>query len=148
MTSEPGVSAVIDTNLIVSAFLSGRGVPGALLTALHAGRFRLILSPTLRDEYAAVLARPEFAFDAEEVAAFFRFLARRARLVVPATPAPVAVRDPKDEHVLATALAGDAAYLVTGDADLLTLAGDARLGTLQIVTARAFLDRLADTPQP
>jgi len=34
-------------------------------------------------------------------------------------------------------------YLVSGDADLLTLADDPRLGALRIVTARAFLDMLA-----
>jgi len=54
----------------------------------------------------------------------------------------VAIRDPKDIHLLA-ALGGDADYLITGDADLLVLAGDPTLGPLRIITARAFLDDLA-----
>jgi uncharacterized protein len=137
------VSAVLDTNLIVSAFLSRRGRPRTLLNALHDGAFRPILSLSLQQEYADVLARPRFALDPEEVAAFFRFLARRAQVVNPVPPTPVAVRDPNDEHVPATALAGGADYLVTGDDDLVSLAGDPRLGTLRIVTARAFLDFLA-----
>lgn len=55
---------------------------------------------------------------------------------------PVSVRDPKDEHILAAALGGEADYLVTGDQDLLVLAGDPRLGSLQIVTVAAFMDIL------
>ena len=63
--------------------------------------------------------------------------------VTPSETIPVAVRDPKDTHLLAAALGGNAAFLVTGDADLLVLNGDPALGPLRIVTARAFLDDLA-----
>ncbi|HSH81667.1 MAG TPA: putative toxin-antitoxin system toxin component, PIN family, partial [Herpetosiphonaceae bacterium] len=66
----------------------------------------------------------------------------------PREPFPVAVRDVKDAHVLAAALDGSADYLITGDDDLLVLADDPRLGTLQIVTIRVFLDRLGDSEQP
>ena len=146
------VRAVVDTNIVVSAFLSKRGAPHALLTALQEGAFHLVLSPSLREEYEQVLARPiftqRFNLSTEEVGAFFRFLDRRAQLVTPDEPYRVAVRDPKDEHVLATALDGDADFLVTGDVDLLTLAGDAQVGALRIVTVRAFLDALTDEERP
>ena len=140
------VNAVVDTNLIVSAFLSRRGAPYALLQALYGGAFRLLLSDPLLDEYTRVLARPRlverFALSADEVAAFFRFLARRAQPVTLQQPLSISVRDVQDEHVLATALDGGADYLVTGDEDLLVLAGDEQLGSLRIVTVRAFLDLL------
>ncbi len=140
------VSAVVDTNLIVSAFLTRRGPPHALLQALYAGAFRLLLSDPLQDEYARVLARPRlvqrFALSADEVGAFFRFLAHRAQPVTLRGTLPLAVCDTKDEHVLATALEGSADNLVTGDEDLLVLAGDEQLGSLRIVTVRAFLDLL------
>jgi hypothetical protein len=63
--------------------------------------------------------------------------------VEPTGTIPVAVRDPEDVHLLAAALGGNAAYLVTGDADLPILNGDPALGPLRIVAARAFLDALA-----
>lgn len=149
MAVEPAPSAVLDTDLIVSAFRSRRGAPHALLRALYEGAFRLILSDALRQEYADVLARPglkrRYVVPAANVAAFFRFLDREAQRVTPAPTLPIAIRDPRDAHVLAAALGGGADYLVSGDDDLLALAGDPRLGTLQIMTIRAFLDLLATT---
>ena len=44
-----------------------------------------------------------------------------ARIVVPATIAPVMRSDPDDDHVLACALAAQADLIVSGDTDLLNL---------------------------
>lgn len=46
--------------------------------------------------------------------------------------------------ILAAALGGGADYVVTGDADLLVLNGDPRLGNLRIVTAGDFLALLSE----
>jgi hypothetical protein len=43
---------------------------------------------------------------------------------------------------VACALGGEADYLVTNAPDLLTLAGDPRLGTLRMVTAAEFVGLL------
>lgn len=147
MSVDPSPRAVVDTNLIVSAFLSRQGAPHALLLALYRGAFRLILSTPLREEDADVLARPalvrRYIIPEEGVAAFFRFLERRAQLVTPASALPLDVRDPLDAHVLATAIGGEADFLVSGDDDLLSLRGDARLGALRVVGVREFLGQLA-----
>ncbi len=148
MLAEQTPSAVVDTNLIVSAFLSQRGAPHALLEALYQGAFRLVLSASLRQEYADVLARPHlierYGIDAASVAAFFRFLDRRALLATPLSELAVVVRDLKDMHVLATALGGEADYLVSGDDDLLSLADDPRLAVLHILTVQEFLKLLPE----
>lgn len=140
------VSAVLDTNLIVSAFIFQRGGPYTVLSALYQGSFDLILSESLQGEYADVLGRSSlierYNIDARRVGAFFRFIRRHGSIVTPAENVSIVVRDPKDMQVLATALGGDADYLVSGDADLLSLADDPRLGPPRIVTARAFLDVL------
>jgi predicted nucleic acid-binding protein len=73
-------------------------------------------------------------------------LATTAKVIVPESRPPVSVRDPRDEHILALALAGNADFLVTGDNDLLVLAADPRLGKLRIVTVAAFLALLAGSP--
>jgi putative PIN family toxin of toxin-antitoxin system len=109
----------------------------------------LVLTPDLRIEYERVLARPEFAMQygltPEQRAAFLRRLQANALHVRPKRTMPLSVRDPKDTMVLAAAFGGKAVYIVTGDIDLLDLAGDPRLGNLQIVTVKVFLDHMASS---
>jgi uncharacterized protein len=56
---------------------------------------------------------------------------RREAVVIPRTPAlPVAIRDKSDGLVLAEAVAGRADVLVTGDEDLLEIAGKSPIAIL------------------
>jgi predicted nucleic acid-binding protein len=57
----------------------------------------------------------------------------------PRTASPVRVRDPDDEWVLASAIAGEAEMLVTGDKDLLTVAADS---PIEILAPRDAWQRL------
>jgi predicted nucleic acid-binding protein len=68
-----------------------------------------------------------------------------ARLVKPVTDVGVC-RDPKDDHLLALAMDGEAHYLITGDRDLLVLSP---FHGIQIVTPARFLDKnpWADLPR-
>jgi predicted nucleic acid-binding protein len=75
--------------------------------------------------------------------AFFLLVDALTTSVEPLEMLPLAVRDSQDEPILGMALAGRATHVVTGDDDLLVLAGDAVLGDLRIVTPRVFLDELA-----
>lgn len=147
----PG-SAVVDTNILVSGLLRRQGQPRRLLRAWYNGAFTLLVTPTLRAEYERVLARPRLrvrhGLDPAEATALLVLIDLTGVLVTPTLALPLTVRDPNDEMVLAAALGGAADYLVTGDADLLVLAGDPRLGALQIVTARAFLNALPSAPRP
>jgi putative PIN family toxin of toxin-antitoxin system len=144
--SAPLVSAVVDTNLLVSGTVSKRGNPAALLDAWRRNAFLLLLSDAQRGEVTDVFSRPRiverYQVPDDELQALFSLLETQARRVPLQEPLPLQVRDPKDNHILAAALGGRADYLVTGDDDLLSLAGDARLGPLEIVTVRVFLDVL------
>ena len=126
--------------------LRPEGRPRRILHAWYERAFALLVSPTLVTEYTRVLARPRlhtrYGLDPTEAAVFLDLIGARAVVVAPRAPLPLTVRDPKDDMVLAAALGGPADYLVTGDDDLLALAGDPRLGALSIVTPRAFLDAL------
>ena len=138
---------VLDTNIFVSAAITKVGIPHRLLLAWRAGAFTVLLSEAQRREIDEVLHRPaiadKYGLPAEELTDLLFVLDATAFPVVPRRRLPLAVRDPKDEHILAAALGGRADYLVTGDEDLLILDGDPRLGQLRMATPRAFLDVLA-----
>ncbi|HUG14892.1 MAG TPA: putative toxin-antitoxin system toxin component, PIN family [Thermomicrobiales bacterium] len=148
MTNGALVRAVVDTNLFISALIMRRGSPYEVLRRLRARLFVTLTSDMQRRELRDVLSRPHilhrYRLSEQEITDFFKLFDLAGSLVRldPSFRMPVEVRDPQDVLILATALAGNAQYLVTGDRDLLVLADDPRLGALQIVTATEFLSAL------
>jgi putative PIN family toxin of toxin-antitoxin system len=114
--------AVVDTNLVVSAFLWG-GNPRAILDAARE-TLTLFTSAALIAELEDVLSRAKFATRIATVGSSVDemlgdYLAL-AQLVRP-TEHPAVVRDPDDDHVIACAHAAEAEIIVSSDDDLLTL---------------------------
>ena len=60
---------ILDTNIVVSALYgtSGAGKPGLLLDLCLTGRYRVIYTQGILDEYRSVLLRPKFGFDRRDV---------------------------------------------------------------------------------
>lgn len=142
--------AVVDLNLFVSGLISRLGLPFQLIERLRQDQFILVTCPQLRHELDGVLRREKFTvryrIRAEIRDELLDLIDTRAIIVTPHQSVPIAVRDPKDEIVLATALAGNADYIVTGDEDLLVLNGEPAIGKVQIVTVREFLSVLEASP--
>jgi uncharacterized protein len=137
------VRVLLDTNVLVSAVLFG-GLPRQLLDAALQGRFVLVTGVELLDEFEDVL-RSRFGFDRSAARLVRAEMDSAAELAQPRDLPPVS-RDPDDDLVLATAEAGAAAVIVTGDKDLLVL--EAHRGT-PILTPRQFAERFsADGYQP
>jgi putative PIN family toxin of toxin-antitoxin system len=115
---------VLDTNCLVSALLfSGR--VAWLRADWQTGRIVPLLSRATTLELLRVLDYPKFALTAEEREDVLADLLPFAETVTvpeppPPTPAP---RDPHDRPFLELALAARADALVSGDADLRSLAG-------------------------
>jgi putative PIN family toxin of toxin-antitoxin system len=137
------VRIVADTNTVLSGLL-WQGPPRQIIDQARAGAVTLHTSLVLLAELAEVIGRGKFTrrilranISAARLVEDYR---RLAVLVEPQPlPAPVS-RDPDDDHVLACALAAEAALVVSGDDDLLSL------GTFRdsrILTAREALDLIA-----
>ncbi|MEE9278500.1 MAG: putative toxin-antitoxin system toxin component, PIN family [Dehalococcoidia bacterium] len=135
---------VLDTNVPVSAVLSGRGAPATILRAWQDDRFQLLTSVPLLDELEQVLARPQIAerlgWSATERLAFLFALGESAILVHPGLPLQVVEMDPSDDRVLEAALEANADYIVSGDRHLLDLGS---YGTIPVVTPAHFVAALA-----
>jgi putative PIN family toxin of toxin-antitoxin system len=110
---------VLDTNVLISAVLSPHGKPFACLSWVL-DNATLLASRELLDELETRLARPKFDryLDDQRRRAFVAELALSS-LLVELRGAIRVCRDPDDDKLLETAIAGGADCLVTGDQDLL-----------------------------
>ena len=127
----------LDTNVLVAAFAT-RGLCADVVRVVLA-EHQLITAEVVLTELRAVLIRRITLPHAtvEDILALLR-----DQDVVPKPPKPsdLPIRDPDDRWILASAMAGRADVLVTGDRDLLDVAGKA---ALPIVDPRGFWDLLS-----
>lgn len=133
---------VLDTNILISAFVFPGGAPEDVVRAALERRVEMVTSPTLLAEFARVLAA-KFGWDDEHVEEAVALVARNAVVVRPTERIRVVRDDPADDRVLEAAAAGHADAIVSGDRHLL------RLGAWEgIVIRRAadLVDMLADGP--
>ena len=132
--------ALLDVNVLIAGLLSRTGSPARLLGKWLEGEFELVISDLLLDELEKTLARPKLRrlLDDDEISAFLELLRGGLADWVedPGEPPSIKSRDPKDDYLIAAARAAQAT-LVTGDADLLELAG-----SIPVMSPRAFLETL------
>ncbi|MDQ2802173.1 MAG: putative toxin-antitoxin system toxin component, PIN family [Pseudomonadota bacterium] len=129
---------VVDTNILVSALLSGTSLPAQLIVLWRQGRFELLTAPEQMDELRRVTRYPRIR---ERLAPALagRLVNDLRALAVTMDRLPVVdvSTDPDDNYLLAITIAGSADFLLTGDKrDLL---GIVTYGGTRIVTVRAFL---------
>jgi putative PIN family toxin of toxin-antitoxin system len=134
------VKVFFDTNVLVSAFTT-RGL-SADLFRLVVAEHELLTGEVNLKEFRRVL-RQRFGVPAAEIALVEDQLRNHTIVAQPASPSAVPLRDADDAWVLASALAGGADILVTGDKDLLSIAGRV---PLPIVNPRGCWEGLRRPP--
>jgi putative PIN family toxin of toxin-antitoxin system len=142
---------VLDTNVVVSALLFAGGPAARVRLAWQSGRLQPLASRDTVAEIVRVLAYPTFKLSADEQRELLAdYLPHTATVTIPDPPPPVPpCRDVHDLPFLHLAAAGRADALVTGDDDLLALAGAGGLGRCRIVTLADLLAMLtAENPDP
>jgi putative PIN family toxin of toxin-antitoxin system len=110
---------------VVSALLFTGGRAGQVRAAWQQGAFVPLASANTINELVRVLAYPKFRLapdERDELLADYLPWIEAVRVPDPAPRVPLC-RDPADAMFLHVAVAGRADCLVTGDADLLALAG-------------------------
>ncbi len=132
------IRAVIDTNVLVSGLLSPAGNEALIVLAIHQGFVRPCLSEPIIAEYAAVLARPKFAFPPEEIEAVLAMLQGTGEIFRP-EESPVVSPDPADTKFLHCAQAAMADFIVTGNKRDFP---DGPYGPTRVVSAGELLDRI------
>ena len=120
----PGLRVVLDTNVLVSGLAYPGSVPGHIVNAWRQGGLEVVLSHYILNEMTRVLPRlPRVHLTPTEIRDLADSFMFQADIVEPEGAQDASLRDPADQPVLLTLVAAKADYLVTGDKDLLALAG-------------------------
>ena len=126
----------LDTNVLVAAFAT-RGLCADVLRTVLA-EHDLVIGEVIRTELRRTLAA-KLKLPADRIDAVEAVLSTVPIIPKPAEPSALAIRDPADRWILATAIAGAADVLVTGDRDLLVVAAGS---PIPILEPRAFWELL------
>lgn len=137
--------AVIDINVIVSAWLNKFGTPARVLREVLEGRLTIILTMELIAElerairYQRVMKRVPST--EEQLRQFTEAIAIAAEIVSPKRSIAGVLRDPDDHALLEAAAAGNANVVITGDKDLTDLGSFEGIRILRPADFMAELDR-------
>ncbi|MFI5395673.1 MAG: putative toxin-antitoxin system toxin component, PIN family [Candidatus Binatia bacterium] len=136
---------LLDTNVWVSAFLNKQGPPARLVEAWLNREIDVVIALSILEEIGDVLRRPrikrKYQVLEEDVVQYLRLIAAGVA-VVPVAGTMRLCRDPDDDVVLETAIAGGAKYLVTRDDDLkrdLDLIRQMKEHGVQVMSVSRFL---------
>jgi putative PIN family toxin of toxin-antitoxin system len=131
----------LDTNVLVSAFISKEGQPAALLdTILAFSELDLVLSEPILEELSDVLSRENvrrrFGYAAPEIKSLVRTIREASIIVGVKSIFRVVVEDANDDVIINTAYDGKAGYIVSGDKHLLRIR---RFRGIRIVSTASML---------
>ncbi len=141
------LQVVVDTNLIISAFLWG-GPPAKMISEMLTRGIPMLTTRAMIDELDATLRKPKFnkRFQAKGITPddLMDEYRHMIELVTPAEIPADSVRDPKDGIILAAAVGGGASHLISGDKDLTTLQ---KYNEVIILTVSQFFAMLTAPPE-
>jgi putative PIN family toxin of toxin-antitoxin system len=126
------VRVFLDTNVLVSAFAT-RGLCADVFRHILA-EHDLIIGEVVIVELRRVL-RDRIKIPAPVITSIEQLLRDQIVVPKPSEPHSLPIRDPDDRWVLASAAAGKADVLVTGDSDLLDMASQS---PIKVVDPRGF----------
>jgi putative PIN family toxin of toxin-antitoxin system len=110
---------VFDANVLISGLVF-EGVPGRCLSAMAAGQAQCVTCAAILRDVADKLGR-KFGHSESELGDELGWIAQHAETVEPSGELTGVCRDSDDDLVLECAIVGNAAYIVTGDLDLLDM---------------------------
>jgi len=144
-SEKPGHRIVLDTNILISSLISRKSSPYLLYHGWRKKRFTLITSEEQLNELNQVLQYPKLRkfINQDEATIMISALCDFA-VTVADLPDVNYSKDSDDNLIIATAIAGKADLIVTGDkGDLLTLK---TVENIAIVTASDAVSRIGIEP--
>lgn len=139
----------VDTNVLVSGSLVAEGASARIILAVEQHRFVPVMCQAILEEYVNVMVRPHITRKYPQAThvtqATARLLQQDALWVQSLPDLHCIADDPDDDVILAVALAGQAAYIVSGDPHLTKLG---RFQGITILPPRDFVVQVLKEPVP
>lgn len=126
--------AVFDTNVLIAAIIT-EGICSKLLHRARAGEFSLVSCPFIMQELRRILSKKLRLSHDEIVSAMEPISEAISKVIEHSIKVKDTCRDADDDNIIACAVAAKAAYLVTGDSDLLDLKS---YNSVKMITPRDF----------
>ena len=137
---------ILDTNVIISAFLKPESNPALILALCLEGSLTVCLSETIWQEYRGVLRRKKFqGLDQESIEKLLSAIKQQALWVSPRILVNILSRDPADNKFLECALESQADYLITGNTRHFPLK---KFHNTKIINPRDFIDLIGKSIFP
>ena len=135
------MKVTLDTNVLVSAFISKNGLPADILDLVVTfDEIELVLSNEILEEFTSVMTREEvkgrFGLTESDIARFETAIRDVSQIIHVKSTFRAVDEDPADDMILNTALDGKVDYIVSGDKHLRKLK---RFKGVKIVNPRAFM---------
>jgi len=111
---------VLDTNVLISAIIRN-GKPRKLFQLGIDGKYQILTSKEILNEFEGVIHRPKFKMTKDEVIVIVSALVDSSEKVPLKSNFKVIESDPDDDIIINTAYGGKADYIVSGDPDLKSL---------------------------
>ena len=132
------MKVILDTNVLISGIFFG-GPPRAVLDAWAEGRFELLVSPSIFDEYIRTCDRLGASRQGLEYQSVLATIIGRGHLVPDDAASDPITNDPDDDKFMLSARAS-AAIIVPGDKHLLEMSGWEGVRVMKPHDFLAFLD--------
>ena len=131
------IRVVLDTNVLVSAFIKYGGNEWRILRKAILGEIILITSDEIIEEFESVISRPKFGYSKERVNEMKNFITSASRTVVPDERFNIVKDDPSDNKIIECGVAGNVNYIISGNKHLINLK---EFRGIKIVKGKEFID--------
>ncbi|KPK11166.1 MAG: hypothetical protein AMJ56_06600 [Anaerolineae bacterium SG8_19] len=116
---------VLDANIYISALISDKGNPAAIINSWLSGQFDILISQPIIDELLRVTSyeriQNKYRKVKEARLEFAELIAKQGVWIEPVKKLSVVTRDESDNIYVECAVEGVAQYIVSGDEHLLAL---------------------------
>ncbi len=138
------MKAVFDSGILISAFLTKKGISAELLRLARQELFQIYLCEEIFEEIQRVLltylhVREQYSYSNRQVAMFCQGLKGATNLVAKLPSIKAVLNDPNDDMIVACAIKARVDFIVSRDEDLLGLK---KYKGIKIVSPEEFMETL------